>query len=111
MTAGRRQTHDGYWSVRTHRHQRRLSFHKSNTDRINGAGVVGRQAVGELAEHHNDVTLVMVVIGIQRGSAGINDFARIQSNGDVVRRSEEHTSELQSLMRISYAAFCLKKKK
>src|SRR3546814_7905898 len=27
------------------------------------------------------------------------------------RRSEEHTSELQSLMRISYAVFCLKKKK
>src|SRR3546814_3726455 len=29
----------------------------------------------------------------------------------VDRRSEEHTSELQSLMRISYAVFCLKKKK
>src|SRR3546814_7169540 len=29
----------------------------------------------------------------------------------VCRRSEEHTSELQSLMRISYAVFCLKKKK
>src|SRR3546814_3908827 len=28
-----------------------------------------------------------------------------------VHRSEEHTSELQSLMRISYAVFCLKKKK
>src|SRR3546814_4699192 len=30
---------------------------------------------------------------------------------DTVTRSEEHTSELQSLMRISYAVFCLKKKK
>src|SRR3546814_5520057 len=30
---------------------------------------------------------------------------------DLNRRSEEHTSELQSLMRISYAVFCLKKKK
>src|SRR3546814_10086421 len=30
---------------------------------------------------------------------------------NVVPRSEEHTSELQSLMRISYAVFCLKKKK
>src|SRR3546814_8032424 len=29
---------------------------------------------------------------------------------DHIRRSEEHTSELQSLMRISYAVFCLKKK-
>src|SRR3546814_6723624 len=31
--------------------------------------------------------------------------------GDSCFRSEEHTSELQSLMRISYAVFCLKKKK
>src|SRR3546814_5654573 len=31
--------------------------------------------------------------------------------GFTVLRSEEHTSELQSLMRISYAVFCLKKKK
>src|SRR3546814_8303319 len=29
----------------------------------------------------------------------------------LIRRSEEHTSDLQSLMRISYAVFCLKKKK
>src|SRR3546814_4669435 len=29
---------------------------------------------------------------------------------DFLQRSEEHTSELQSLMRISYAVFCLKKK-
>src|SRR3546814_2879303 len=32
-------------------------------------------------------------------------------NDDRMTRSEEHTSELQSLMRISYAVFCLKKKK
>src|SRR3546814_6403481 len=32
-------------------------------------------------------------------------------NAPVPDRSEEHTSELQSLMRISYAVFCLKKKK
>src|SRR3546814_8406450 len=31
-------------------------------------------------------------------------------NAQRTRRSEEHTSELQSLMRISYAVFCLKKK-
>src|SRR3546814_3842632 len=33
------------------------------------------------------------------------------TNTSVIVRSEEHTSELQSLMRISYAVFCLKKKK
>src|SRR3546814_8452570 len=35
---------------------------------------------------------------------------RAASGFDVVLRSEEHTSELQSLMHISYAVFCLKKK-
>src|SRR3546814_7970472 len=34
----------------------------------------------------------------------------LQTEGEL-KRSEEHTSELQSLMRISYAVFCLKKKK
>src|SRR3546814_9451556 len=42
----------------------------------------------------------------KRLKAGSNVFQSM-SNG----RSEEHTSELQSLMRISYAVFCLKKKK
>src|SRR3546814_10422447 len=40
-------------------------------------------------------------------------FALRRGNGDLFdqhMRSEEHTSELQSLMRISYAVFCLKKK-
>src|SRR3546814_5818432 len=35
----------------------------------------------------------------------------LEARAPVVPRSEEHTSELQSLMRISYAVFCLKKKK
>src|SRR3546814_10840154 len=35
----------------------------------------------------------------------------VGSSMPMVSRSEEHTSELQSLMRISYAVFCLKKKK
>src|SRR3546814_2724197 len=37
--------------------------------------------------------------------------ASLSSSKRGMPRSEEHTSELQSLMRISYAAFCLKKKK
>src|SRR3546814_13511760 len=39
-------------------------------------------------------------------AVGGNEWRRAQ-----FKRSEEHTSELQSLMRISYAVFCLKKKK
>src|SRR3546814_3712055 len=40
---------------------------------------------------------------------GIDEVQRDGAAG--LARSEEHTSELQSLMRISYAVFCLKKKK
>src|SRR3546814_10647996 len=43
-------------------------------------------------------------LNIPRGSNAAMAASRIS-------RSEEHTSELQSLMRISYAVFCLKKKK
>src|SRR3546814_7711068 len=44
----------------------------------------------------------------ERGRAEYAEaFARLETQ----ERSEEHTSELQSLMRISYAVFCLKKKK
>src|SRR3546814_1776427 len=54
------------------------------------------------------------------GKASAKPFCNQQSDRTLLsvkpisaekRRSEEHTSELQSLMRISYAVFCLKKKK
>src|SRR3546814_6238159 len=44
---------------------------------------------------------------VQPDAVGIGD----RLAGHRADRSEEHTSELQSLMRISYAVFCLKKKK
>src|SRR3546814_6176713 len=49
-------------------------------------------------------------------NAELDDFILLRSDGtptymlSVVVRSEEHTSELQSLMRISYAVLCVKKK-
>src|SRR3546814_9967553 len=46
---------------------------------------------------------------IRTGREGISGSARPRTARRA--RSEEHTSELQSLMRISYAVFCLKKKK
>src|SRR3546814_9564408 len=49
-----------------------------------------------------------VRIGLGDGRA---DRAEEDEAADARLRSEEHTSELQSLMRISYAVFCLKKKK
>src|SRR3546814_6144739 len=47
--------------------------------------------------------------GDNRTGDGAGDDETIKV--DFAKRSEEHTSELQSLMRISYAVFCLKKKK
>src|SRR3546814_3035131 len=46
--------------------------------------------------------------GIDRSSNRRLDLGGRSTN--IAQRSEEHTSELQSLMRISYAVFCLKKK-
>src|SRR3546814_4497893 len=45
-----------------------------------------------------------------KGRAGIEAVQAVGVDIDPDHRSEEHTSELQSLMRISYAVFCLKKK-
>src|SRR3546814_8400279 len=41
---------------------------------------------------------------------GVSAHVVVETDDAVLVRSEEHTSELQSLMRISYAVFCLKKK-
>src|SRR3546814_6356662 len=45
------------------------------------------------------------------GDIAYQRLRRLMPGGHHQTRSEEHTSELQSLMRISYAVFCLKKKK
>src|SRR3546814_6243878 len=62
--------------------------------------------------------IVLVAIAVKLESRGPAFYRQrrvgLYNQGfDIVklRRSEEHTSELQSLMRISYAVFCLKKKK
>src|SRR3546814_2346037 len=47
-------------------------------------------------------------IGVHRLALAVADHRRQRRL--IIARSEEHTSELQSLMRISYAVFCLKKK-
>src|SRR3546814_6043667 len=54
---------------------------------------------------------LMLAHAVRRGVAGFVLNGAIRDAMDFLKRSEEHTSELQSLMRISYAVFCLKKKK
>src|SRR3546814_7728449 len=59
----------------------------------------------ELAEVH-DLADRRIGVGLDLDQVEPGLFGQLQG-----LRSEEHTSELQSLMRISYAVFCLKKKK
>src|SRR3546814_5292090 len=81
-------------------------------DICDGDGGVGRAA----ARRHDDSRRWLWLCGIPENliaairSSETRDLTVISNNAGV-DRSEEHTSELQSLMRISYAVFCLKKKK
>src|SRR3546814_7096429 len=74
--------------------------------------------VGVAVAHHGAATPVdgaVLQTGHHHADAGLAvDAAMLRQavvDQHVAERSEEHTSELQSLMRISYAVFCLKKKK
>src|SRR3546814_5778524 len=95
-------------------------FPKGGADRVRGQGLAHfhdeiAHANPDLAEaakcirSWDDVKLLSVTLDrltrwYAPGILAIGDAAHAM-------RSEEHTSELQSLMRISYAVFCLKKKK
>src|SRR3546814_1286973 len=80
--------------------------------------LIGPALIGEVAEvTGSDAWLpaaIQTTPGLQpkdrRGCGGEPDAGAQGSLIPVPPRSEEHTSELQSLMRISYAVFCLKKK-
>src|SRR3546814_3462716 len=80
--------------------------------------VTAEMAVGGGAGIDRPVQLQMRADAARRQVHGLADRVRdvlvpglAGAVGLDIHRSEEHTSELQSLMRISYAVFCLKKKK
>src|SRR3546814_1388772 len=85
-----------------------------NTTPMPAAGRSDRQRQNDKEKAGGTRRLVRPVRSDRRGCAPRRDGTRIRAAA--VRlpggrpRSEEHTSELQSLMRISYAVFCLKKK-
>src|SRR3546814_9899295 len=96
------------WEVRHHSHPCALI-------RLNGSGgSMTAQSAAERGAHADTPASLTIAawreiagrIWVNSGRHNINLMA-----AGVAFRSEEHTSELQSLMRISYAVFCLKKKK
>src|SRR3546814_2588785 len=70
-----------------------------------GFDVLKRAVAGFTPDH------VSRVVGVPKNQILLAARTFAAAKSGCVVRSEEHTSELQSLMRISYAVFCLKKKK
>src|SRR3546814_4519805 len=80
---------------------------------IGGGGILFRDCRMP-APDGRKIVLVLAVASLPAGTLlnhHIYDLTGNAENKGAFIRSEEHTSELQSLMRISYAVFCLKKKK
>src|SRR3546814_5509439 len=77
-------------------------------------GTDGGDGDGALAEADGVVGAAALQLGADDEALGVGlavTASRLVGGGNQEgKRSEEHTSELQSLMRISYAVFCLKKK-
>src|SRR3546814_6185920 len=89
----------------------RVNARNGGLDEVTANAIV--TAAGEVAEGKHDDQFPLVVWQTGSGTQtnmNANEVIAGRAN-ELLTRSEEHTSELQSLMRISYAVFCLKKKK
>src|SRR3546814_9150057 len=101
---------------------RRVVFAEGEEERVIRAALAFRNAgfgTPVLIGREERVRRTMDALGLSEAEAPESQNARPSTDnkpyadflyGRLQRRSEEHTSELQSLMRISYAVFCLKKK-
>src|SRR3546814_9035481 len=78
--------------------------------RLHQIGRHGKNGSPQTAQQGGEHSIALALAKIQACVVQLHN-ARDQAIYAYRHRSEEHTSELQSLMRISYAVFCLKKKK
>src|SRR3546814_10340981 len=76
-----------------------------------GEGIDDDRIVGQLQRADAGLVEADAMVDLVRHQADARLAAVVDQRPHLGARSEEHTSELQSLMRISYAVFCLKKKK
>src|SRR3546814_1721584 len=91
-----------------------LVVHHRPLDRKDAPVVIGNNKNERLYRHH---TLAKVIAtpcrsrdrGVPRGTPRVHSHCPSRAAAYSAARSEEHTFELQSLMRISYSGFCLKK--
>src|SRR3546814_2373007 len=101
----------GYKFLPTRLPYLRLDFHVDGHQAV--VSVLDAADLGIVRNHAFEFFLVGVYRLLLQCSFGLMQAADVELWCDYPQpsyRSEEHTSELQSLMRISYAVFCLKKK-
>src|SRR3546814_8474082 len=87
----------------------RSSVNADLAELAGGAGPLAQRARSKLADGKPLEALHLLDIALT-AEAQNRDALTAKKDALQTLRSEEHTSELQSLMRISYAVFCLKKK-
>src|SRR3546814_10208182 len=80
----------------------------TRTDTLLPYTTLFRSRAGRSPDQRHEFVAEALRLGHEAGNAQIVAAQRL---GHALARSEEHTSELQSLMHISYAVFCLKKKR
>src|SRR3546814_1788877 len=92
------------------RHRQRVP-RVADAEAVDLAGGQGIDHERRRYHHQPDIAVGMNAAGGEPVAQFVIVTGKREDHAEGQRRSEEHTSELQSLMRISYAVFCLKKKR